>query len=105
MYPGRSDRAHFQEANRQLHAALEADPAFADAMETMYPGIKSGVAPGPRGAHRRGPPTADTTWHHHPDREGVLQLMPRDQHRAPGPVQQSLHPDQRGGMQNWGGGR
>jgi hypothetical protein len=45
------------------------------------------------------------TWHHHPTRPGVLQLIPRAHHKAKGPVQKSLHPDGRGGMQNWGGGR
>ncbi|MFP5302085.1 RHS repeat-associated core domain-containing protein [Cobetia sp. SIMBA_158] len=38
-YPGRSDRAHFQEGNRQLHERFETDPSFADSMNSQYPGI------------------------------------------------------------------
>ena len=43
MYPGVSDARHFQEANRQLHEAFERNPQFAQAMETLYPGIIEGV--------------------------------------------------------------
>jgi len=104
-YPGFSDERHFQEANRQLYEAFQADPQLAQQMERIYPGITQGVQPGPRGAFSRSAPTPDVTWHHHPDREGVLQLVPFDQHTATGPIQQSLHPNGRGGMENWGGGR
>lgn len=104
-FPGRSDRSHFAEGNRQLHAAFQSDPAFAREMENLYPGIINGVAPGRRGAFPRRPPQGDLTWHHHATRQGVLQLIPREHHRAPGPVQGSLHPGGRGGMENWGGGR
>lgn len=104
-YPGRSDRHHFAVANRQLHAAFQSDPAFAQAMNTMYPGIVDGVQPGPRGAYPRTSPHEDLTWHHEANRPGAMQLIPREHHTAPGPVQGSLHPDGRGGMENWGGGR
>jgi RHS repeat-associated protein len=104
-FPGVSEQRHFQEGNRQLHEEFQADPDFARQMEQLYPGINEGVQPGPRGAYPREAPTPDTTWHHHPNREGVLQLITTEQHTAPGPVQNSLHPNQRGGMQNWGGGR
>ena len=45
------------------------------------------------------------TWHHEPNRVGILQLVPTEQHTASGPIQSVLHPNGRGGMQNWGGGR
>jgi hypothetical protein len=104
-YPGVSDQRHFQAANRQLHEAMEADQAFAAQMEELYPGLREGVAPGARGAFPRRSPTPDTTWHHNATREGILELVPRSQHRAPGTVQESLHPARRGGMEEWGGGR
>jgi hypothetical protein len=104
-YPGGSDGRHFAEANRQLHGAMQSDTAFAQGLEREFPGVTQGVSPGPRGAYSRQAPSPDVTWHHHPDREGVLQLVPRAQHRAPGAVQNSLHPNGQGGMENWGGGR
>ena len=105
MYPNVSDAKHFQEANKQLHEAFVKDPAFAQAMETLYLGIIDGVKPGPRGAYPRKPPTPDVTWHHESNRVGILQLMPIVQRTASGPIQSVLHPNGRGGMQNWGGGR
>jgi Pretoxin HINT domain/A nuclease of the HNH/ENDO VII superfamily with conserved WHH len=104
-YPGRSDRHHFQEANKQLHEAMKSDPKFAHELEKLYPGVTQGIQPGPRGAYPRSAPTSETTWHHEASREGTMQLVPRSQHEASGPVQQSLHPGGRGGMENWGGGR
>lgn len=105
MYPGVSAPRHFQEANRQLHEQFQKDPVFAQQMEQLYPGINEGVQPGARGAYPRKPPTQDVTWHHEANREGVMQLVPREQHRAPGNIQSVLHPNNRGGMENWGGGR
>ena len=102
-FPGQSRRHHFRESNRALHEAFEADPEYAEAMESLYPGIRDHVAPGPRDGFADKPPK-DLSWHHHPDRPGVMQLIPRAHHQAPGPVQHSLHPGQRGGMENWGGG-
>ena len=105
MYPNISSTRHFQEANKQLYEAFQKDSGFAQQMEELYPGINNGVQPGARGAFSRKPPTDDVTWHHHPDREGVMQLMPFEQHTAKGPIQSILHPDRKGGMENWGGGR
>ncbi|TVT34678.1 type IV secretion protein Rhs [Amycolatopsis rhizosphaerae] len=104
-FPGRSDKHHFAVGNRQLHAAFESDPAFAKAMNEQYPGIVDNVKPGPRGAFPRTSPHEDLTWHHEANRPGTLQLVPRAHHAGPGPVQGSLHPGGRGGMENWGGGR
>ena len=105
MYPDVSSPRHFQEANKQLYEVLQKDSRFAQQMEELYPGINKGVEPGARGAFSRKPPTDDVTWHHHPDREGVMQLIPFEQHTAKGPIQSILHPGRKGGMENWGGGR
>ncbi|TVU71375.1 MULTISPECIES: HNH endonuclease [Cobetia] len=77
-------------------------------MNSQYTGIVQRVKPGVRGAHSRAAPYPGEnglTWHHHPEREGVMQLIPRAQHKAGGNVQHTLHPGKRGGMENWGGGR
>ena len=105
MYPGMSDARHFQEANKQLHAAFNADAEFAQEMEALYPGIIEGVQPGKRGAYPRKSPTKDVTWHHEVRRKGILQLMPIEQHTAKGKIQSALHPQGRGGMEIWGGER
>jgi A nuclease of the HNH/ENDO VII superfamily with conserved WHH len=62
----------------------------------VTPGLKGGVSSKP-------PP--GLTWHHVADREGVLQLVPFEEHSAAGPVQKSLHPEGKGGRANWGGGK
>ncbi|QFT87262.1 hypothetical protein FIU87_01170 [Bacillus sp. THAF10] len=105
MYPNLSSPRHFQNANEQLYNAFQKDSKFAQPMEGLYPGINKGVQPGSRGKFSRNAPTKEVTWHHYADREGVLQLVPRNQHQAKGPIQQILHPGGRGGMENWGGGR
>ena len=105
MYPGKSDAQHFQEANEQLHKVFDINPTFAQDMETLYPGIINGVQPGPRGAYPRRAPVNTLTWHHEANRPGVLQLVPTAQHRAKGNIQSILHPNGKGGMENWGGGR
>jgi hypothetical protein len=71
----------------------------------MYPGIIEGVQPGKRGAYPGKAPTPEVTWHHEPNREGVLQLMPIDQHRAKEEIQSVLHSEKKVGMENWVGGR
>jgi RHS repeat-associated protein len=102
-YPGVSAQRHFAEGNRQLHEDMQSDPEFAGRLEAQHPGITEHVSPGPKGAFSREPPPG-LTWHHAAE-EGVLQLMPRAQHRAAGLIQQILHPAGRGGMEIWGGGR
>jgi hypothetical protein len=111
---GTTRGAHFAEANRQLYEAMQADPAFAAQLEAQLPGISQGVAPGPRGAFKQGPPINSVTWHHGPltqppssipfaPQPGRLQLMLLSEHTAPGPIQSSLHPGGVGGMEQWGG--
>jgi len=100
----RSDANHFRQANRQLWERMQADPEFAAALEEAYPGVTAHVTPGPRGGMADTSPPG-LTWHHVPDSPGRLQLVPRDQHQAPGAVQDSLHPGGEGGRNIWGGGR
>ncbi len=100
-YPGVSRQRHNQISNQAMHEAFEADPVFAAQMENLYPGIVDGVNPGPRGAFPRSAPTSDVTWHHG-TQPGQMQLIPIDQHTAPGPVQGTLHPSGSGGFADWG---
>ena len=100
-YPGSSRQLHNQLSNQALHEAFQADPVFAVRMESLYPGIIKGVQPGTRGAYSRTAPTADVTWHHG-DQPGQMQLVPREHHTAPGPVQENLHPGGTGGYSQWG---
>jgi hypothetical protein len=104
MYPGRSDKAHFQDANKQLYQEMQANPQFSQMMERLHPGITKGIQPGARGAFPRRAPTKDVTWHHGVN-PGQVQLVPRSHHTTPGPVQETLHPGGAGGMSLWGGGR
>lgn len=97
-YPGKPRGFHFQQANRQLIEAMDADPGFAQQIESLIPGVRGQLVK-PRSFSRE-PPT-DWAWHHHAD-TGVLELVPRVQHEAAGRLQQLFHPGGRGGMNIWG---
>jgi RHS repeat-associated protein len=97
-YPGQPRGFHFQNANRHLIEAMDADPRFAQQIESMIPGIREQLVK-PRSFSRESP--SDWTWHHHAD-TGVMELVPRVQHEAAGPIQQLLHPNGEGGMNIWG---
>ncbi|MCM2510840.1 hypothetical protein GAS18_27555 (plasmid) [Burkholderia glumae] len=99
-----TDPTHFREANRQLNATITEDATFKAMMAQHYGGVVDHVAEGPRGGYSSSAPKG-FSWHHHPCRKGVLQLVPMAQHQAPGPVQSVLHPGGQGGKQVWGGGR
>ena len=99
-----SDANHFRQANRQLYEMMQADSTLAAELESEYPGITDHVTPGARGGFADTSPPG-LTWHHDPKTPGNLQLVPRNQHQAPGPVQDNLHPGQQGGRELWGGGR
>jgi hypothetical protein len=88
-YPGLSRGAHFQIADRQLLQAMNDDPEFADMMEELSPGIRDELTRPSGGISRSSP--AGWTWHHAMD-EGVMELVPRIQHQASGPIQKVLHP-------------
>ena len=97
-YPGRSRAYHFQQANRQLIEAMDANPDLAARIEAMIPNIRQQLVH-PRSFSRQ-PPTG-WTWHHHAD-TGVMELVPRVQHEAAGSIQDLLHPGGEGGMSIWG---
>ena len=99
MFPGVAARKHFQEANRQLLDAMNADAGLAKMMDNLIPGEK-GMLQRPRSISAK-PPT-DWTWHHSVD-EGVMMLVPSKQHWHPD-IWSILHPGNRGGMSIWGGG-
>ncbi|WP_257220630.1 HNH endonuclease [Burkholderia sp. AU18528] len=71
-----TDAEHFSEGNRQLHYAIKNDPALASALEARYPGISEYVAPTRLGTFR-GRAFSGTTWHHHGQVGGLLQLVDR----------------------------
>ncbi|HED6271691.1 HNH endonuclease [Enterobacter sichuanensis] len=57
----------------------------------------SHVQPGARGAFKDTSPPKHT-WHHNAQDPSKIELVPRPQHKAGGPVQQSLHPSGQGGF-------
>jgi hypothetical protein len=97
-YPGISRAAHFQEANANLLADLDAYPEFAKSMDELIPGLRSQLV-GARSVSRA--PPVGWTWHHATE-PGVLQLVPRVQHQAPGPIQRLFHAGGDGGYSIWG---
>ena len=98
------DGNHFRQANQQLYNQLQANPDYAATLEAQFPGINAYVTPGPRGGFAATAPKG-LTWHHDPYRPGNLQLIAKAQHQAAGPIQNSLHPNQKGGRELWGGGQ
>ena len=89
---GRPD--HFKYGNEQLHNAVQMDPELGRA---LGPDVVNHIKPGARGAFSsKSPP--NLTWHHNEQTPTLLELAIRAQHRAPGPVQASLHPQQGGGF-------
>ncbi|WP_198680497.1 RHS repeat-associated core domain-containing protein [Lentzea terrae] len=97
-YPGITREDHFQEANTMLLEAMDSDPAFATAMDDLIPGLRDQLS-GPRAVSRKSP--LNWTWHHALE-PGLLQLVPRVQHKAAGNLQKLLHPGRSGGFKKWG---
>jgi len=95
-----SDGRHFSEANRQLYNAMRNDPALRTNLESRYPGIYDHVSPGRRGGFKPKAYTG-TSWHHHPEVGGNLQLVDRADHNA---RHGDYHPKGYGGRNRWGGG-
>lgn len=105
-YPGFNDRVHFKEANKQLYNTMSSDEKSKRAYEEIFPGLYNSISPNKLGLFPSKPPTKQgLTWHHIYHEEGVLELIPRSHHRSSGTVQKNLHPNNKGGMKVWGGGR
>ncbi|QIQ72229.1 RHS repeat domain-containing protein [Pseudomonas coronafaciens] len=89
---GRS--THFKYANEELYNRTLKNPELKSALP---PEVVEHIQPGPRGGFSdRSPP--NHSWHHNAQSPKDIELMPRAQHKAPGPVQNSLHPNQQGGF-------
>jgi len=83
--------AHFTEANRILAETIANDPDFAKSLMRLGVAIPQRLNQSP----------ANWTWHHVPERSGILQLIPREQHQGR-LWQPLLHPNQTGGFKLWG---
>jgi hypothetical protein len=94
-YPGVSRPRHYQEANEALLQAIESDPAFAQALESI--GVVLNRTR--RGRAPRSPPSG-WSWHH-AEEPGVMQLVPRVQHKSKS-FARTLHPGGAGGFSRWG---
>jgi RHS repeat-associated protein len=97
-YPGRSRAFHYQEANRTLVNAIDADPEFAKGMDELIPGVRQQLV-GSKGGIATTPPKG-WTWHHAGE-EGIMQLVPTRQHQAP-ELRELFHPGGKGGYAIWG---
>lgn len=105
-FPGKSDYVHFQASNESLYNAMTRDVALRGSLDNMYPGLWNFVQPGKYGAFSgKSPASLGLTWHHNAYAPGRMELMPINHHQSQGAVQLSLHPNKKGGMQIWGGGR
>jgi A nuclease of the HNH/ENDO VII superfamily with conserved WHH len=94
--------AHFAEANEQLLKSM-VHPEMANALKGALGQDFEGALISPSGSGRVvGSSPPGWTWHHVPERPGIMQLVPRAQH-APGSAWQPiLHPGGEGGMAKWG---
>ncbi|WP_408588576.1 RHS repeat-associated core domain-containing protein [Paraburkholderia bannensis] len=95
-----TDPAHFSESNRQLYYGMKNDPALRSALEAKYPGIYEHVSP-TRLETFRGRAFRGTTWHHHGQVGGLLQLVDTADHSS---RHLDYHPNGVGGRNTWGGG-
>jgi len=103
-FPGKPERLHFQESNQQLYHFLESNPDLKMEFNTFYPGLYESIKPSQRGIYPNRPPQG-LSWHHNTYEEGLIELIPRSHHQAAGPVHHNLHPNNKGGMEIWGGKR
>lgn len=67
-------------------------------MESVIPKkVVEHVQPGARGGFKS-TSLPEHSWHHNAQNPVKIELVPRAQHKAPGDVQKSLHPNQQGGF-------
>uniref|UniRef100_UPI0021D93153 RHS repeat-associated core domain-containing protein n=1 Tax=Pseudomonas sp. RIT-PI-S TaxID=3035295 RepID=UPI0021D93153 len=95
-----SDPVHFSESNRQLHYAMKNDEVLRSRLEGKYPGIEAHVSPTTKGTFR-GKAFPGTTWHHHGQVGGLLQLVDMKDHKS---RHLDYHAKGVGGRKRWGGG-
>jgi hypothetical protein len=96
---------HFNRANAALDADLQADPDFADYMESISPGIRDRVS---EVGGRQNP--VGFVWEHAStstvglQEQGMLRLVPKEQHTPGSPWWRVLHPNKgaSGGFAEWG---
>jgi hypothetical protein len=98
-YPGRTRMHHNRVANRALVDTIDNYPEFGTAMEQLIPDLRQQLV-GPSGSISKSAP-AGWTWHHHPTRRGVMQLVTKAQHQSSA-YQHLFHPNRRGGYSIWG---
>ncbi len=89
---GRGERVHFNRANANLDADLQAHPEFAQRMDDHYPGVRDAVS-----RHSSSVTPYNLTWHHSED-PGVMELVPYDDHQTNSSI---YHPTGRGGYAIW----
>ncbi len=91
---GSNRGAHFKYANEELYKRTLQYPELKAALPAE---VVEHIQPGPRGGFSdRSPP--NHSWHHNAQSPKDIELIPRAQHQAKGPVQASLHPNQKGGF-------
>lgn len=68
----------------------------------LYKGIVAPVQSGPIGGGKSTSPPK-YSWHHNAYKPTTIERIPRAEHKAYGLVQNSLHPNQKGGLKKLGG--
>jgi RHS repeat-associated protein len=91
---GSNRSAHFRYANEELYKRALQHPELKAALP---PEVVQHIQPGPRGGFKPTSPP-NHSWHHNAQAPKDIELIPRAQHQAAGPVQNSLHPNQEGGF-------
>ncbi|AUX38230.1 MULTISPECIES: RHS repeat-associated core domain-containing protein [Sorangium] len=89
--------AHFRAANQAILADMRASSELTQAMRGLSIEVPTSASGAAQGLSPSG-----WTWHHVPERPGVVQLVPRAQHTAGSGFYELMHPEGRGGFFLWG---